>query len=56
MPRRLRQSNPAPSERKPRLRLVIDDDTPLCPFCGQVLVLEVDGVHCGACAITWWPQ
>jgi hypothetical protein len=25
-----------------------------CPHCGQPLVEETDGTHCGACAITWW--
>jgi hypothetical protein len=25
-----------------------------CPYCGQPVVEETDGTHCGGCAITWW--
>jgi hypothetical protein len=25
-----------------------------CPSCGQPLVEETDGTHCGGCAVSWW--
>lgn len=36
--------------------LTADDDPAWvpCPHCGQPLVEETDGTHCGGCAITWW--